>query len=245
MRKLVFLVKLKQVKYQFLSRDVLKLIAIVSMLLDHVGKLFFPNVLILQIIGRLAMPIFAFFIAEGFHYTRNKLKYFLTIFIFAVIAQIPYNFLWQGLNILFTFACSLFLLWLWDCAKNLGIIEKIMLRLIVFLVFMMLSCVAYLTKLDYRWYGILLPFVFYSLRNKPILKFLSFAAFTGLFVAEKIALAYPFVAFGSFMQLFAVGSVFLLAFYNKSLSSNKKLKYVFYIFYPLHLIILLALTLVF
>ena len=64
-------------KYHFLSRDVLKLIAIVSMLLDHVGKIFFPKILILQIIGRLAFPIFAFFIAEGFYYTRNKLKYFI------------------------------------------------------------------------------------------------------------------------------------------------------------------------
>ena len=87
-----FLVKIEKMKYQFLSRDVLKLIAILSMLIDHVGKLFFPNILFLQIVGRLAFPIFAFFIAEGFYYTRNKVKYFFTILVFAVIAQIPYNF---------------------------------------------------------------------------------------------------------------------------------------------------------
>ena len=69
-----------------LSRDVLKIIAVLAMLIDHVGKLFFPEVLFLQILGRLAFPIFAFFIAEGFYYTKNKVQYLFTILVFAVIA---------------------------------------------------------------------------------------------------------------------------------------------------------------
>ena len=119
-------------KYQFLGRNVLKLIAIIAMLIDHVGKLFFPHIIILQIIGRLAMPIFAFFIAEGFYYTKNKLKYFLTMLIFAVIAQIPYVFLFSGLNILFTFCLSLILLFVWDIAMKFTRFEKVMILLIFF-----------------------------------------------------------------------------------------------------------------
>ena len=78
-----------------LSGNTLKIIAAVSMLIDHVGFLFFPNFIIFRILGRLALPIFAFMIAEGCRYTKNKLKYFLTIFILAAICQIVY-FLYDG-----------------------------------------------------------------------------------------------------------------------------------------------------
>ena len=116
-----------------------------------------------------------------------------------LIAQIPYNFLWHGLNILFTFACSLFLLWLWDCAKKLARIEKFIMRIIVVSVLVLLSCIAYLTKLDYRWYGILLPFVFYVLRNGRVLKFLFFVVMTILFVVERIGKAYHVLVFNNFI----------------------------------------------
>ena len=112
-------------KYRVFKRDVLKLIAVISMIIDHIGKLFFPNFLFLQIIGRLAMPIFAFFIAEGFYYTKNKAKYLLTIFIFAILSQIPYNYMWHGLNILFTFTLSLALLFMWEFIKKCSIFPKI------------------------------------------------------------------------------------------------------------------------
>lgn len=165
-----------------LSRDVLKIIAVLAMLIDHVGKLFFPEVLFLQILGRLAFPIFAFFIAEGFYYTKNKVQYLFTILVFAVIAQIPYNFLWHGLNVLFTFICALILLFLWEASKRLELAEKVILRVITWLVFLILSFLALVLRIDYQWYGILLPFVFYLFRERGLLKFLLFAIMTVLFV---------------------------------------------------------------
>lgn len=63
--------------------NILKLIAALSMLIDHVGLMFFPNQLWMRAVGRLAFPIFAFFIAEGFRYTRSKLRYLLTVFALA------------------------------------------------------------------------------------------------------------------------------------------------------------------
>ena len=66
-----------------LSGNALKIIAAVAMTIDHVGLMFFPQLKVLRIIGRIALPIFAFMIAEGCRYTRNKLRYFLTVFLLA------------------------------------------------------------------------------------------------------------------------------------------------------------------
>jgi len=66
-------------KIRFLSGNMLKIIAALAMLCDHVGLLFFPSQDIFRIIGRLAFPIFAFMIAEGCKYTRNKAKYFFNL----------------------------------------------------------------------------------------------------------------------------------------------------------------------
>ena len=70
--------------YKILSGNALKLIAAVSMLLDHIGLLFFPSYGIFRIFGRLALPIFAFMIAESAKYTRNKKRHFFTMFSLAV-----------------------------------------------------------------------------------------------------------------------------------------------------------------
>ena len=63
-----------------LDGNQLKLIAAFAMLLDHMGVLLFPQVRLLRILGRLAYPVFAFMIAEGCRYTKNKLRYFLLVF---------------------------------------------------------------------------------------------------------------------------------------------------------------------
>ena len=65
-------------KHKILSGNALKMIAAISMLIDHIGLLFFPFNGIFRIFGRLAFPIFAYMIAEGAKYTRNKKKHFFT-----------------------------------------------------------------------------------------------------------------------------------------------------------------------
>ena len=70
-----------QTSLPLLSGNGLKLVAALTMLIDHVGMLLFPQVLLLRIIGRLAFPIYAFMIAEGCRYTKNKLRYFLMVFL--------------------------------------------------------------------------------------------------------------------------------------------------------------------
>ena len=113
-----------------MSGNKLKIIACITMLIDHIGFLLFPKVMLLRYIGRISLPLFAFLIAEGCLHTRSKLRYFLSIFSMAIFCQSVYVIedLLDGrisslyLNILFTFAfsiliCCAYIKWS-DAAKN-------------------------------------------------------------------------------------------------------------------------------
>jgi hypothetical protein len=101
--------------------DMLKLLAIVTMLIDHIGYMFFPNETMFRAIGRLAFPIFAYQIAIGYSKTSNLKKYIFRLSLFAVITQIPYSFFNPELkfsslhyNVLFTFLIATVLLYVYD-----------------------------------------------------------------------------------------------------------------------------------
>ena len=87
----------------------IKIIASISMLLDHTGMILFPDELWLRILGRIGLPLYALCIAEGFRHTRSRGKYFLRIFILGVLCQIVYDFVSKEtyLGILITFSLSL------------------------------------------------------------------------------------------------------------------------------------------
>lgn len=74
-----------------LDGGTLKLIAAALMLIDHVGAILLPETVILRCIGRLAFPIFAFFIAEGYAHTRSFGRYLLRMAIWAAVSEIPFN----------------------------------------------------------------------------------------------------------------------------------------------------------
>jgi hypothetical protein len=73
----------------------LKIIALTSMVVDHIGVLIFPEVLWFRVIGRVAFPLFAFLAAEGARHTHNRLKYLLRLGFFAVVSQVPYYIAFQ------------------------------------------------------------------------------------------------------------------------------------------------------
>ncbi len=103
-----------------LSGNALKLIGALSMLCDHTGMLLFPQALWLRMVGRLALPIFAFFIAEGCRYTRNRVRYLCTIALCATVFQVVY-FIATGdtlLSIFTSFTLSILLIYLLDAWKN-------------------------------------------------------------------------------------------------------------------------------
>ena len=97
-----------------MSALILKLIASLSMLIDHAGLMLFNDNPTMRMIGRLAFPIFAFFIAEGFRYTKSKARYAARLLIFALISQPFYAFahgetlMTSDLNMIFTLLLSFF-----------------------------------------------------------------------------------------------------------------------------------------
>ncbi len=196
--------------------DFLKTVGIISMIVDHVGLMFFPHILIFRIIGRLALPIFAFGIANGYKHTSDLKKYFFRLLVFALVAQVPFMLAInaQKLNILFTFVYGLAVLFLLDKKKY-----------ILVLVLLLLS-----TKLpmDYGYYGILAIFAFFFFKNK-----LALMAFFLLITA-----VYSF-DLQWYHQLLSLVGVLLMLYFPVKLFKLQLPKYLFYWFYPIHLIILL------
>ena len=100
-------------KFGFLSSNLLKIIAMAAMVIDHASVIFIgPENTVWRHIGRIAFPIFAFMIAEGCYYTRNKLRYFLTIFLLGLGCQTVYLVAEKSLyqNILITFSLSIIII---------------------------------------------------------------------------------------------------------------------------------------
>ncbi len=160
--------------------DVLKLIAIFTMLIDHSGVLLFPDYDILRTIGRISFPIFCYFIANGYRYTSNRRNYFNRILIFAFISQIPYMFLNYGaefkpfqFNVLFLFAYSLIVLHFIDRfrdRKTMAFIITAILIIIPIIPEIFLKDFAF----SYNYYGILLVVIFYIFKDNPKKIFFSF-----------------------------------------------------------------------
>ena len=220
-----------------LTNNQLKIIARLSMLIDHIGVAMFPNVMILRIIGRLAFPIFAYMIAEGCFYTKNKARYFFMIFGLGMICQLVFLFfmgsLYQG--ILMTFSLSIICIYAIDYYLKKR--EWKSLSLMIFTVF----AVAFLSinlpmildktdfEFDYSALGILLPVVIYYSKNK-LIKML----FTALILILLSEIYFTY-------QLYSLLAIPLLLLYNGE-RGKYKLKYLFYIFYPLHLVVVYFLS---
>ena len=104
----------------FIGASTLKIIACVFMLIDHMGLILFPKVAAFRMLGRLAYPLFAYFIAEGCHYTKRKVKRFLLIFGIGIGYLIFYYFI-SGVfyaSIFMTFSVSILMIELADILKG-------------------------------------------------------------------------------------------------------------------------------
>lgn len=157
-----------------LSGNILKIIAAVAMAIDHFGLIFYPRIAIFRIIGRLAFPIFAYMIAEGCAYTKNKLRYFLGMFILGVLCQIVYYIFDKSLymGILITFSFSILIIYAMQFLKDtlFDNNEKIFKKIIAVILFCAIVIGVYIFTryftIDYLFEGCLAP-VFASLFRKP------------------------------------------------------------------------------
>lgn len=226
-----------------MSTFILKCIAVVTMLIDHIGVTLVdvnanPQLyLILRGIGRIAFPIFAFLLVEGFFHTSNVKKYVIRLFIFALISEIPFDMMvmkfngakspWELQNIFFTLLFGMLLMIIFKEIEKKYQKELLLSNVFDFLVTALFCVVAFFFKCDYGFIGILLMAAFYLFRgNKGLLIISAFILFRS-------------ASGGSPLQLFAILAYIPIFFYNGQ--QGKKCKYFFYVFYPAHLLVLFAL----
>lgn len=161
-------------KRRGLSSNALKIIAAVSMLLDHIGVILLPHATILRILGRIAFPIFAFMIAEGCAKTKNKRRYFLSVFLLGAACQVVYCLYDDQLylGILITFSISILLIYALQALKKVlfGDAKSPGRKIAAVLAFLLLLAGVYVLNLyltiDYGFWGCLLP-VFASVFRTP------------------------------------------------------------------------------
>ena len=215
------------------SNNQLKIIAMLSMLIDHIGVELFPDLESLRIIGRLALPLFAYMIAEGCYYTKNRISYLPLIATLALLCQAVFYFTTQSLyqSILVTFSLSIITIFSIDGIIKHANVFKVVLSVVmlIFVTFVAFIMPTIFSKqgfeIDYGYLDMLLPVFIYYAPNK-ICKL----AACGLML---ILLAIDIQG----VQIYALLALPLLALYNGK-RGTKKLKYMFYIFYPLHLVVI-------
>ena len=232
----------------FLSGNLLKIIAMVLMTIDHYAVLFHPYDINWRIPGRLAFPIFAFFIAEGYRYTRNRLRYFLTLAIAGTVFQVVYYLFTGGgmRNIFITLALSLIPVFFFDISKKAlldktsPLWKKILFPTAFVLVMVALYFGCEKFKPDYRFWGTLVP-LFVSLFHTPRgVEVPKWWQTLDILPVHLLCMLPPLIllnhTFGG-IQHFSLLALLLLVFYSEK-RGKWKMKYFFYIYYPLHLVLL-------
>ncbi|MBR6443659.1 MAG: hypothetical protein IKS46_08225 [Clostridia bacterium] len=227
----------------------LKIIALVFMFIDHAGKMCFPNIPEMRILGRIAFPIYAWCMIVGFHYTRSVPKYLLRILITGLVSQplymIALNHTWKQPNIFLTLFLGLCALW--------GIREKKYLSQIWAPAAAMAAAI--LASADYGWRGVLLFIILYAVQeSRPgiaavmVSYFLfwgsSYSITKSLFGlpinmdALPAVLSQPLSAFLRMETYALLALPFILIPFKKDL---KLPRWVGYALYPAHLALLYAL----
>lgn len=244
-----------------ISQEGLKLLACLTMLIDHIGyelvypvyqqvsvvggngiagaKQLYMLYVLLRCIGRLAFPIFAFLLVEGFYHTRNRKKYALRLMIGAVLSEIPYNLVVSGSpvwryqqSVMLTLLLGFFALLVMERCRILAWKPVAMVPFAV---------LAQLLHTDYGWGGVVLIGLFELSRytyNRNLIRFF------GMLVLFHY-MPSMMLNFGNFsipMQtLGALSMLFIAAYDGRKSTNSKAIQSVFYLFYPVHLLVLYVL----
>lgn len=242
-------------KIKILNINTLKIIGLISMLFDHIGVFLFPNIFLFRLIGRIAYPIFAFALVEGCFYTKNRLKHFLVIFIMAILIQVAYLIAMKdySLSIFMIFSFSIILIYLFDFIydKTIEIYNEenenknksiLMWILAVFLFILLIGSVVMLDIMtpyvapSYGYHGVLIPVIIYiimRLNNHKL--YVSY-------VALAILLIFLALMRHEYYNFYTLLVIPFLLLYNGS-RGKYNLKYLFYVFYPVHILIIYGISL--
>lgn len=200
------------------------MIAIIAMFIDHLGAVIFPEYIELRIIGRIAFPIFAYTLVEGFVYTHDVFKYMKRLGVLALLSEIPFDLAFFGTplefghqNVFFTLFLGIMMLYL--LINTPSTFRKMVLVIAMFLLSEFL-------RTDYSSMGLLMILVYYYFREKKLIKYI------GIAIINIFLMGY--------IQSYAILALIPIMFHNRQ--QGPKCKTFFYGFYPVHLLVLFILN---
>ncbi|MDD2447133.1 MAG: TraX family protein [Tissierellia bacterium] len=204
----------------------LKIIALISMMIDHYGAIFHDNIDIYRIIGRIAFPIYCFLLVEGYLHTKDVKKYAIRLLIFALISEIPFDLAFYGMlsfyhqNVFFTLFIGLVTIHLLDNPNKYKYRKG--------LIYLFATILSIIAGVDYSFMGLIYILAFYYTKDfNKTKRFIIIALI--LFLTNL--LSHP-------IQQFSLLALPILYIYNGELGpKNKVLQILFYAAYPIHLII--------
>ena len=241
----------------------LKWIAIVLMMIDHIGAVLLEPILlntsvtivnyegmqqlyrvymVLRGIGRFSFPAFCFLLVEGFYHTRSKAKYLRNLLIFAVISEVPFNLaiagdLWslEYQNVFFTLAAGFVAIWIFEYWKRKGQTEAfpiggnsilpgghgVLYQLLQVVSVLIIALAAEWLHTDYGAVGVVVIFVLYAMHDRPVL---------------GSVFAWIILSLSSWLEIFCFPFIFAVMLYNGQ--RGRQAKFFFYVFYPVHLMVL-------
>jgi hypothetical protein len=201
----------------------LQLIAMTTMLIDHIGFIFFPNTEFLRVIGRIAFPLYSWFLVQGYRHTKDVKKYMWRLFWLACLSQIPFTLalqVWE-LNVIFTLLLALFALYTIDHVAD----ASTKFPLILLIIF-----ASFVIPMDYGLYGVLL-----------ILLLRYFSNWNLIFYHMLLNLVFLyFYGSGYMIQFFSIAGtvlIFYLSDYKPYISVIRG-RWLYRSFYPAHLLLL-------
>ena len=221
----------------------IKHIALVTMLIDHIGVVLLPDVPLLRLIGRLSFILFVFLLAEGALHTRSRLKYGLRLFALALISQVPYSMAKYGetlvfddLNVFFLLASSVVMIGVIDLVK--GVRFEYLYKVLIVAAF---SIAGYNLNIEYDFYGYALVACFYQWHSQKGDILVAVTAVTiALLPLFRIFVDGWEPARAVFYSLFeSIGLISLVFILNYNGEKGRQIhKFFYYFFYPVHLYIL-------
>ena len=205
------------------------------MLIDHTAHVFFPAAIYVRCLGRIAFPIFAFMVAEGYLRTRSVEKYMIRMLLFAVISQIPYTIMLSNvnrfqINVIFTLLLGL---------TSIYAIERGNTFTAIF-VPVIFAIISELANFDHGAFGIFMVLAFFYTRNNKLYRNVTASLLILLFSASYL-LRYGVNYYGWVIIVFYLLPLPIINLYNRKKGiANTFTRWFFYVFYPLHITILVV-----
>jgi len=197
----------------------IKAIAITAMIIDHIGAVLYPEITVLRMIGRIALPLFAWQLSISVDKTHDAGKLLKRVFLFAIISQVPYATLFgYRLNIFFSFTLSLIALRLYKKDKFAG---GLLLILGVIL--------SEALNIEYGWYAVMMVFLFYLYKDDA-----------PKCVLSQIAINAAYLLINPGIQPYALLSLLIISLYNNEKGRLYDYRLAMYSMYPLHIMAILA-----